>query len=341
MKKIVSIQYLLIFVAMSLLITIGVVQANQANDASESNRFVGGTFISDDFNYCNLASHWTFIDPLGDSTLTLNGTQMLLEVPAGINHDMWEGANTAPRILQTVSNTDFEIEAQFNTTVNSKFQIQGILIQQDDNNKIRFDFFNDGENTNVFYAKFENGVVTDSQATVISSGSELAMQIRRTGDVYSQEYRINSGTWLNHLSITYAGLVVNDVGIFVGNVGTADPAPNFTAAVDYIFNTDSPILPEDNDAFTLNSSVSGPGSLDVSPNKATYNCGETVILTPTANFGAVFTGWGGTLSGHASPQTVNISGDTTVIANFATATDFLYLPMISNVGEISLPASTD
>jgi uncharacterized repeat protein (TIGR02543 family) len=58
------------------------------------------------------------------------------------------------------------------------------------------------------------------------------------------------------------------------------------------------------------------GSVAKSPNKTTYNSGETVTLTPTANSGYTFGSWAGDATGTTSPLTVTMNADKSVTANF-------------------------
>ena len=293
---------------------------------------IANNIQSDDFNSCMLASQWTYSDPVGDSTLTINGTQLLISVPAGSIHDLWTNANSAPRLMQPANNTDFEIEVKFETTVNSKFQLQGIIVQQDSDNFIRFDFYHDGSSANIFYAKFVNGIVTEFFGdNSIGSGSPMYMRIKREGDVFTQDYKLGNGSWQNHLSKPYIGLNVTEVGVFAGNVNSNPVnAPAFTAAVDYFFNTASPISPEDSDTNVLSLNAIGQGSIIPSPNKSAYNCGEQVTLTATHDPGWLFSGWNQPYQGNANPFVLTISGDHSVTANFVEATNFLFFPFVEN-----------
>ncbi len=318
-----------------------VTSTNQITVFMTSDKTIAAQFTnkpeSDDFNNCTLASQWTYSDPVGNSTMLLNGTQLVLSVPAGSNHDVWVGANTAPRIMQPTDDTDFEIEVKFDTTVNSKFQLQGIIIQQDSNNFLRFDFYNDGTNTNIFYAKFENGSVDGDDASkatpVVGSGSPMYMRIKREGDVFTQSYKLGNGTWetdgVTHVSIAYPGLNVTQSGVFAGNAGVNPAnAPAFTAVIDYVFNTAAPISPEDPDTNILTLSSSSRGTIEPSPNKSNYACGEEVTLTAVHNAGWLFSGWSGAAAGGANPYILTISGDHTVAASYVEITDYIYLPMI-------------
>jgi uncharacterized repeat protein (TIGR02543 family) len=68
--------------------------------------------------------------------------------------------------------------------------------------------------------------------------------------------------------------------------------------------------------YSLTINVVGTGSVSKDPNKATYAYGESVELTAVAGSGWVFSGWGGALSGVVNPETIEITEDTTITANF-------------------------
>ena len=118
--------------------------------------------VSDNFNTPTLnTSRWTVVNPKGDATISIigNGTQdalLSIAVPAGKEHDVWQG-NYAPRIMQSISNTNFEIELKFQSQPTSAYQIQGVIIQQDSNNYLRFDFVKSPTTTNIFAASFAAG----------------------------------------------------------------------------------------------------------------------------------------------------------------------------------------
>ena len=46
--------------------------------------------VSDDFSAAALDTGlWTFIDPVGDSSLAMTGAQLALSVPGGLSHEVW------------------------------------------------------------------------------------------------------------------------------------------------------------------------------------------------------------------------------------------------------------
>ena len=92
---------------------------------------------SDEFNAAALdTSVWTFVDPIGDSTLTMTGSQARIAVPAGSRHDLWANANEVPRLRQVAPNTDFEVEVKFDSSVAVGYQLQGVVVEQDAQNQI-------------------------------------------------------------------------------------------------------------------------------------------------------------------------------------------------------------
>ena len=209
--------------------------------------------ISDDFHAPTLNnSIWTKIDPKGDATFSIegNGTSNALlniTIPGGTSHDVWRangtGGNDGARIMQFVSNNDFEIQTKFQSQPTSAYQMQGIIIEQDSDNYIRFDFVKWPTAFNVYAARFTAGSLPYGYSTAITSGNPLYMKIKRTGDNWNQSYSYDGTTWINAANFNQA-LTVTSVGPFVGNAaGTASPA--FTGLFDYVFNTASPIVPED------------------------------------------------------------------------------------------------
>ncbi len=287
---------------------------------------------SDDFNRCLLENgRWTTLDPLGDSTFTMTGTSLQIEVPAGSAHDIWTGANNAPRALTPATNDDFGLDVKFDTVFDvvpgNQYQSQGVLVQESNDKFLRFDFYNDGSKTHIFAATLEGGTGTAKSDKVISNGSPLYMRIARQGDQWTQSYSYNGINWTQAAKFTYA-LNVTKAGLFAGNSGNN---PAFTADIDYFFNSAAPIVPQDTNVNTLSITTLGQGSVTVSPEKETYACGEQVQLTAVPDAEWDFAGWAGDLSGLANPATLTITRSQNVTANFTTGVPVagyrLYMPV--------------
>ena len=67
--------------------------------------------------------------------------------------------------------------------------------------------------------------------------------------------------------------------------------------------------------FTLTTTAVN-GTVAKLPNAATYNSGASVVLTPTAAIGFVFSSWSGDATGTASPLTVTMNANKNITANF-------------------------
>ena len=111
----------------------------------------GGTgLLSDNFTGQLNANVWETYDPLGDSSFLSTSKHFNISVPAGTKHDLWKNALNAPRIRQTVTDTDFQVDVKFDSSVSTKYQMQGITVEQDNNNLLRLGMFSDGAETYLF-----------------------------------------------------------------------------------------------------------------------------------------------------------------------------------------------
>jgi len=255
---------------------------------------------SDDFNSLVLnQSLWTAVDPVGDSSISVDGYTLRIDVPAGIPHDVWLSGNMAPRIVQAVANTDFEIEAKFESPLSQQYQLQGILVEQDASNFLRFDFYSDGTNTNIFAAAFSNGSVSVKVNTVVALGSPLFLRVTRTGNQWIQWYSLDGVIWIQASSFSHT-LAVGAAGVFAGNAGSS--APPHTAIVDYFFNTASPISPEDANVPVDNiAPVISNIQTFIGPAEARISWVTDEPATAQLNYGATLAYELGSVSSGASP----------------------------------------
>ena len=123
------------------------------------------------------------------------------------------------------------------------FEMQGLIVQQDLNNFLRFDFYGNGGQTRVFAARFVGGSPTAlANVAIPVSAAPLYLQVTRTGDTWTLAYSSDGSTWTTVTSFVHA-LTVSEIGPFAGNSGSSPPG--HTAVIDYVFDTNSPITPED------------------------------------------------------------------------------------------------
>ncbi|RMF97489.1 MAG: hypothetical protein D6727_05475 [Gammaproteobacteria bacterium] len=195
--------------------------------------------ISDDFSSGVLDTNvWQFKNPAGDGTLTMNGTQALISVPAGTTHDAWTGVNTLPRLYQSISDVDFEIEVKFESGVAQSVQTEGILIEQADTVVLRFEFHNVNGQQRIFAAK----IVPAGQIILLQNlaiTDPMYMRVTRAGDQWTMRYSYDGVNWTVATQFNQP-FVVSGISVYSGNDVVAN-----TTAIDYVFNTASPIVPED------------------------------------------------------------------------------------------------
>jgi uncharacterized repeat protein (TIGR02543 family) len=84
------------------------------------------------------------------------------------------------------------------------------------------------------------------------------------------------------------------------------------------------------EAYTLTAGTLGSGGVDKEPDQPTYQYGDTVTLTATADLGWVFTGWNGHLTGTVNPQAITITKDTVVTATFTQEEYYLTVGTVGN-----------
>lgn len=302
--------------------------------AHNTNRGEGTTQpTSDDFDSCILDTDlWEYTDPLGDAPYSTNGSQVTIGLAAGVVHDLWVDKQ-APRLMQEISNGDFSIEAKFESAVTQQFQIQGIVVEQDSENLLRFDFFHDGENVRLFAAILRGSSPAQQFSiplTVPDTVVGYFIRVFRSGDSWLTSYSFtgNADDWTSVQRFD-TSLTVTKVGIFGGNVspGVGQDPPAHTVIADFFFNSNATIAQEDDNAIeTLNLSVVGEGS--VSPESGEYSCGpQTLLATPTEGWD--FAGWSGALTSTQNPAVLEMNGVQDVTATFVEVDNgntLVYLP---------------
>ncbi|HET9438359.1 MAG TPA: DUF1349 domain-containing protein, partial [Gaiellaceae bacterium] len=172
---------------------------------------------SDEFNAPVLdPAVWTFVDPLGDSTLGATGSHAVISVPAGQAHDMWASLDTAPRLLQATPNEDFEVEVKFDSAVTAGYQQQGIVVQGTGGALLRLELHSDGGGTKLFAAAIEPGSASVKHYAAVVGGAPAYLNVVRAGDAWTFRYSRDGATWLETATFAHA-LNVTAVGAFAGN----------------------------------------------------------------------------------------------------------------------------
>ncbi len=217
-----------------------------------------GGITSDDFSGGGLDPRWTVVDPRGDGDVSLVGTgtsdaRLSLSVPAGSGHDAW-APNESLQVLQAVDDTDLSLDAKFDSVPTKRYQMQGLIVREDADTWIRADYYHDGSSLRVFAASFDDGQPTIHTNAVVPSASSLWLRLERSGDQWSVSTSLNGVSWVGRAGFS-AALTASGAGVWAGNA-TGGTSPAFTALVDYVADTDAPVIPED---------PTGPPSDDTDP----------------------------------------------------------------------------
>ena len=190
-----------------------------------------GQIRSDEFNLAALDTNiWSFVNPLGDGTVVVNGGRASIGVPAGVAHDIWSGVNTVPRLVQGVPNSDFEVEVKFDSAVTTGYQQQGIVVEQDADDLLRLEFHHDGGGTWLFAAAVTAGTASTKHFSAVTGGAPKYLRVKRVGNTWTLRHSSDGATWSVGATFTQA-LTVRGIGPFAGNGGSSPPA--FTSVVDY------------------------------------------------------------------------------------------------------------
>ncbi|NOZ52736.1 MAG: hypothetical protein GXP08_06265, partial [Gammaproteobacteria bacterium] len=205
---------------------------------------------SDDFHSNNInTSIWSIVDPHADSKFSIDSSRLSIQVAAGQSHDVWNAGNFAPRLMQDITDADFELVTKFDSIPAQQYQIQGMLIESDAANFIRFDIYTDGSNAYLFAANFVNNVPQVIINNSVNPTSPHYLKVSRLSNTWHYSYSNDNITW-TPVATFNRSMVVSKVGLFAGNSGANPPA--FTALFDYFFNTAAPIDPQDSGSITDN-----------------------------------------------------------------------------------------
>ncbi len=199
---------------------------------------------------------WRFYDPYdttaandsGESTLAFDGTNALITIPNGLQHDLYFpiDKNRAPRLLQAVSDTDFKFEVKFETKPNVGIQMQGLIIQETDNSFLRFEVYHTGNEAKLL-ARYVNAstneTATNELHTNLPNGSPNYRRVERSGNNWKFWYSYDGtdGSWILAADFDRT-LAVTEVGFYAG---TAGGNPAFLSSIDYFNDLNAPITDTD------------------------------------------------------------------------------------------------
>lgn len=198
--------------------------------------------LSDNFDRTTLGSGWTFVSPRGDSAVSLTGAELQISVPGGVTHDPWDSpGNTSARVMQPISDVDFEVVAKFNSAVAVNSQNEGILVEQDGGNFVRFEVYYSGGGVRLFSGTFLSGQPAVKLNTQIVPSWPIWLKVSRSASSWKYSWSTDGSSYATATTFTQP-LTANKIGVFAANCCSVSPPP-FVSRVDYFFNTANPLVP--------------------------------------------------------------------------------------------------
>ena len=242
----------------------------------------------------------------------MTGTQLQLNVPAGSNHDpVFGGADNSVRVVQSIANADFTVTVKFDSIPTQQYQFEGILVDQDAANYLRFQFGSDGSalyaTASVILSHNETGEFTNV-ITPPGGTKSLWLRVQKAGNTWTETWSPDGNTFNTGGTFTQA-LTAADIGPFVSNYSSTS-APAFSALVDSFVSGATVAVPD------LTITKSHTGNFTAGQTGATYtitatNSGAaatsgTVTVTdavPTGLTATAIAGTGWTCTQPAGPCT--------------------------------------
>jgi len=244
-----------------------------------------GSPVSDNFDSSTLnTSLWTFVNPANDAVLTMNGTAATINVPQGSKHDPWTTGNGAVRLLQQIADSDFTVQVRFQSDPEIGSQDEGIMVQQDATDFLRFDIMNNGSGVRIFAAGIKgNTATTFVNVAVNVTQAPIWLQLQRTGNNWVAKWSVDGVNYSTASSFSFT-LAVASIGPYAGNSNAVPSnSPAFTAIVDYFFNVANQIAnqggPPPFAAITVD-----PNPPSVLVEKALADIRGAGVLNPIAGF---------------------------------------------------------
>jgi lysophospholipase L1-like esterase len=195
---------------------------------------------SDEFNETTLNTGlWQVRAPAGGTAALSNG-ELVISVPPGSNHQPLPNGLNLVRVIQPVSNADFDLaiklDAQLTRSALETFQ--GLLIGGDGGDYIYYQVYSDGTNVDLQCTSVDSGATHIQINTVPFSAYAVPtyLRLQRSGTTYTAYWSADGSTW-NTAGTFSDGLVATHVGPFAGNYNSnAADAPTFTASFDWFHN---------------------------------------------------------------------------------------------------------
>uniref|UniRef100_UPI002629C7EE Ig-like domain-containing protein n=1 Tax=uncultured Jannaschia sp. TaxID=293347 RepID=UPI002629C7EE len=281
--------------------------------------------VSDDFSDPVLNSIWNFSGIAGSADLGVDSSDGYIEInsPEGVAVNA-SGVLTTPRLLQDVDDVDLQISASFLSEPSLRFQEQGLLVVQDNQNWIRFDLAFTGVFLKIIVGVIEDGQTTYPLFRTAAPGTMQDLRIAREGDDWTFSYSQDGETWTPIYSLTHE-MEASQLGFFAGSTAFEGAPPGYTARVDYFESASDPLVNEDGDVTPVeHAPAAGDDALETAAATALAFDAEALLVNDTDADGDALTVTGTTAPANGTLTRDGASFVYTPAAGFAGTDSFDY-----------------
>jgi len=193
--------------------------------------------IFDGFSSPALDPAWSFVDPVGNSSLSLTAVpdHVTISVPAGSLHDCWAGgAPTCVRLMRSIPNTDATYEIKIDgDNISQQYQEYGLFVSQNQTNFVRFGYWSNISGPQAVAWKVINNSGSNAIPGVpVILGPSNYIRVTKSGNTFTLFFSQNGLNWTTVGSFNQPGFTVNQVGLEVTNAGSN---PLTTGKFDYFY----------------------------------------------------------------------------------------------------------
>jgi regulation of enolase protein 1 (concanavalin A-like superfamily) len=202
------------------------------------------TLTNDDFSAGALnTGTWSFVNPGGGASQSMDGQHAVINVPAGASHDPGSSGDGAPRLMQTIQNADLSLDAKFDSSVSAQFQEQGVIVEQDSTHYVYASIVQNSFETDFVVKTVSGATVTTNASFEIYNKPSITLRVARSGNSWAFGYSYDGLRWTAAAALNLT-LTVARAGVFGGNFGGAS-SPAFKTLVDYFVNSTAPPATDD------------------------------------------------------------------------------------------------
>ena len=151
---------------------------------------------------------------------TVSAAHLLLMVPGGSNHDSLASSNQAVRVVQPISDVDFDVSIKIDSNLSPTDvgTSQGLMVVADERDYLTFSLATDGSTIHLCV----HTVVAGKAASVFENAAfgeyqnPMYLRLARTGAVYIAYYSNDGSVWTQAATFSDTH-VPTAIGPFAGN----------------------------------------------------------------------------------------------------------------------------